>query len=112
MNLNNFNLVKSCLHKTKHYNKFICDPSNFNKDKYKVIPIYKNGPNDIFSTYISILPVFLKSLKSVYNRLEIYLSMSEILTLWTPEAGVPEKRYITATARIRYTVCTVINATG
>ena len=35
-----------------------------------------------------------------------------ILTLWTPEAGIPAARYINATARSRYTGGTVINARG
>ena len=35
-----------------------------------------------------------------------------LLTIWTPEAGIPAARYINATARSRYTGGTVLNAPG
>ena len=46
------------------------------------------------------------------NTLKLAVRSAFILTLWTPEAGIPAARYINATARRRYTGGTVINATS
>ena len=60
--------------------------------------------------------VVVKCSRSFDDYKELYLGgvyiERQVLTLWTPESGIPAARYISAIARSRYTGGTVINATG